>query len=134
MSDLKGKNIIVTGASGGIGNSIIKKLYETDFFSNVSVQVSNGILTLTVKENPIINTILLEGEPTKKYTEALKELFVLREKSAFIKNYVKSDIKIVKNFYRNLGFYFVKINVDVENLDKNRVNLNYNIHEHVHLF
>ena len=26
MSDLKGKNIIVTGASGGIGNSIIKKL------------------------------------------------------------------------------------------------------------
>tara|TARA_B100002051_G_C16522110_1_gene528255 strand:- start:3 stop:740 length:738 start_codon:yes stop_codon:yes gene_type:complete len=26
MTDLKGKNIIVTGASGGIGNSIIKKL------------------------------------------------------------------------------------------------------------
>jgi len=26
MSDLKGKNIIVTGASGGIGNSIIQKL------------------------------------------------------------------------------------------------------------
>ena len=29
MSDLKGKNIIVTGASGGIGNSIIDKLYES---------------------------------------------------------------------------------------------------------
>jgi len=28
MSDLKEKNIIVTGASGGIGNSIIKKLSE----------------------------------------------------------------------------------------------------------
>ncbi len=28
MNDLKGKNIIVTGASGGIGNSIVKKLYE----------------------------------------------------------------------------------------------------------
>ena len=28
MSDLKGKNIIVTGASGGIGNSIIKKLIQ----------------------------------------------------------------------------------------------------------
>ena len=26
MTDLKGKNIIVTGASGGIGNSIIEKL------------------------------------------------------------------------------------------------------------
>ena len=28
MSDLKGKNIIVTGASGGIGNSIVKRLID----------------------------------------------------------------------------------------------------------
>ena len=28
MNDLKNKNIIVTGASGGIGNSIVKRLYE----------------------------------------------------------------------------------------------------------
>ena len=30
MSDLKNKNIIVTGASGGIGNSIVKKLYDSE--------------------------------------------------------------------------------------------------------
>ena len=30
MTDLNGKNIIVTGASGGIGNSIIKKLYQAE--------------------------------------------------------------------------------------------------------
>ena len=30
MSDLKNKNIIITGATGGIGNSIIKKLNECD--------------------------------------------------------------------------------------------------------
>ena len=29
MNDLKDKNIIVTGASGGIGNSIVKKLHES---------------------------------------------------------------------------------------------------------
>ena len=29
MNDLKGNNIIVTGATGGIGNSIIDKLYNT---------------------------------------------------------------------------------------------------------
>ena len=30
MMDLKGKNIIVTGASGGIGNSIIEKLNQAE--------------------------------------------------------------------------------------------------------
>ena len=30
MNDLKNKNIIVTGATGGIGNSIIKKLHELE--------------------------------------------------------------------------------------------------------
>ena len=29
MTDLEGKNIIVTGATGGIGNSIIKKLNQS---------------------------------------------------------------------------------------------------------
>ena len=29
MNDLKDKNIIITGASGGIGNSIVKKLNES---------------------------------------------------------------------------------------------------------
>ena len=29
MNNLKGKNIIVTGATGGIGNSIISRLNET---------------------------------------------------------------------------------------------------------
>ena len=28
MSSLKNKNIIITGASGGIGNSIVHKLYD----------------------------------------------------------------------------------------------------------
>ena len=28
MNDLKENNIIVTGATGGLGNSIIKKLYD----------------------------------------------------------------------------------------------------------
>ena len=42
MTDLKGKNIIVTGASGGIGNSIIKKFNQSGanrFLENKNVKI-----------------------------------------------------------------------------------------------
>ena len=46
-------------------NILIKKLYETSFFSNISVELKNNILEITVKENPIINTIVFNGEKAK---------------------------------------------------------------------
>ena len=36
-------------------NSLIKKLYDTTLFSNISVVIKNNILSITVEENPIIN-------------------------------------------------------------------------------
>ena len=41
------------------------------------------------------------------------------------KNYIKSDINVLKEFYRQLGYYFVKIDAEIEKLDKNRVNIVY---------
>ena len=108
-------------------NILIKKLYDTSFFSNISVTLKDGKLSITVEENPIINTITLEGEKADKYKEAITELITLREKTSFLKSYIKSDINILKEFYRQLGFYFAKIDLDVETLKKNRVNLIYTI-------
>ena len=34
---------------------LIKKLYDTNFFSNISVELKNNKLTLFVSENPIVN-------------------------------------------------------------------------------
>jgi len=108
-------------------NTLIKKLYETNFFSNIKVILENGKLTITVEENPIINKIDISGEKAEKYKTAIKELFSLREKASYISNNIKSDINIMKEFYRNLGFYFVKIDLEVEKLDKNRINLVYSL-------
>ena len=106
-------------------NLLLKKLYETNFFSNIKIAIENGQMTITVTENPIVNTIVFDGEKAKKYTERLKDLFLLKEKSSYISNNVKSDINLTKGFYRQLGFYFAKINVKVEKLENNRVNLIY---------
>ena len=106
-------------------NLLIKKLYETTFFSNISAELDNGLLNIQVEENPIVNSITFEGEKTKKFKEALTKLLLIREKGSFIKGYVKSDINLIKEFYRQQGFYFIKIDLQVENLESNRVNLVY---------
>ena len=62
-------------------NSLIKKLYETNFFSNITVELNDGVLKIIVEENPIINTIVINGEPAKKYITAINELLSNKEKS-----------------------------------------------------
>ena len=39
-------------------NLLIKKLYETTFFSNISVEIKNNKLIINVTENPIISSII----------------------------------------------------------------------------
>ena len=108
-------------------SQLIKKLYETDFFSNIKAEIKNGELQIIVTENPIIQSVELNGENARKYIKKINELISLKEKNAFVKNYLKRDINIIKEFYRSLGYYFVKIEVDMEKLKKNRVNLIYTI-------
>ena len=66
-------------------NLLIKKLYETNFFSNISIELDNNKLTITVEENPIINTITFSGEKADKYRDAINELLNLREKNSYVK-------------------------------------------------
>ena len=98
--------------------SLIKKLYETSFFSNISVELSNHKLTIVVEENPIVNSIIFKGIKLEKYKESIKELLLVRENTSYMSNLVKRDINLIKSFYRQLGFYFINIDVEVEKLEK----------------
>ena len=108
-------------------NSLIKKLYETTFFSNISVELENNKLSIIVKENSIINTITFDGEKAGKYKERIRELLSLQEKGAYEESNIKNDINLIKEFYKNLGFYFIKIEAEAEKLQKNRINIIYSI-------
>ena len=59
MSDLNGKNIIVTGASGGIGNSIIKKLYQNG--ANILASGTRIEKLNELKDKLLINIFLIIG-------------------------------------------------------------------------
>ena len=106
---------------------LIKKLYETRFFSNISVELANNKLTIVVEENPIVYSIIFKGEKAKKHVETIKEFLLVREKSSYVSNNIKHDINQIKSFYRARGYYFVKIDAEIEKLEKNRVNIFYSI-------
>ena len=93
-------------------NDVIKKLYDTNFFSNISTNFSNGILRIKVTENPIIYSIEIKGEEAKKFKEQIFKIISLKEKSSYIENLVKSDIEMIKRFYRSLGYYSVNVEAD----------------------
>ena len=42
-------------------NLLIKKLYDTKFFSDISVELKDGVLNISIKENPIVNTVVFKG-------------------------------------------------------------------------
>jgi len=107
-------------------NSIIKKLFDSNFFSNISVKLENNKLSIVVEENPLIDEIVFEGA-IEKHIEPMREILILRDKSSFTENSIKHDINQIKSFYRVLGFYFVKIDTEVEKLEKNKVKIVFTI-------
>ena len=99
-------------------NQLIKKLYETTFFQEISVELENNKLSILVKENAIVNEIVFNGEKAEKYKEKLREVLSLKEKGSFVESNIKSDVNLVKAFYRAQGFYFVEIDAQIERLKK----------------
>ena len=110
-------------------NTVIKRLYDTRFFSDISTSFSNGVLKINVKENPIIDTIMIEGEKAEKYKKAILKRLVLKEKGSYIESDINQDVQTIKNFYKFLGYYTAEVAANIQELgdDKNIINLIYSI-------
>ncbi len=110
-------------------NEIIKKLYKTKFFSKVSTSFSDNVLRISVKENPIINTIIIDGEKAKKYKKAILKIISLQEKSSYVESDIKNDIETIRSFYKSLGYYAAEVEARSVNIgsDESRLNLIFSV-------
>ena len=108
-------------------NNFIKNLYETDFFKEVNIKFKNNILTFNVLENPIIQTIQINGIKSSKYTDPLYEIMSMKEKNSFVEDYISKDLNKIKSFLKVSGFYFSVVEVSLEKNQNNTVNLIYDI-------
>ena len=72
-------------------NDILKNLYETNFFENVSVNFSNGIIDIDIKENPIIQNISYSGIKANKIKKLITDNIRLKPRSSFNKILLEKD-------------------------------------------
>ena len=61
-------------------NEILKKLYDTSFFKNISISIKNNILYIDVIENPLIQSVIFNGIKNKGIIQNLKENILQKEK------------------------------------------------------
>ncbi|MDB3885510.1 outer membrane protein assembly factor BamA [Candidatus Pelagibacter sp.] len=109
-------------------NNILKNLYETDFFKEVSVSGNNNTLVIELVENPIIEDIEIEGIKNEKLKEELLRVMSLSIRKSFKESLFKSDLVTIKNALRVNGYYFAEIKSSfASNELLNTTRINYNI-------
>ena len=108
-------------------NELSRQLYDTDFFSYLEINLTNGLLEISVKENPIIQSLVFNGIKAKKHKEAIKEVIELKEKTSYVENKLIRDIQKIKTAFRNQGFYFIEVEAYAKENVNNSIDLIYEI-------
>ena len=107
-------------------NFILKDLYNTNFFENISVKFEENILIINVKENPIIDKINILGIKSNRIKELIEKNISLKSRSSFNELYLKKDKENIQKTLKDLGYYFPTINTYIEDLNDNKINITYN--------
>jgi len=99
-------------------NDLIKKLYETGFFKDVSILIDNEILQIQLIENAIVEDIQIVGIKNMSIVENLLETISLKKRKTFSEISLQNDITLIKNILKTNGFYFVNVKTFIDNNDE----------------
>ncbi|MDC0565948.1 outer membrane protein assembly factor BamA [Candidatus Pelagibacter sp.] len=108
-------------------NQIIKNLYTTDFFKNVSINLKDNILKISLIENNLIQSIEINGVKNKKLNQALLDQLNITEKKSYVEEKSAEDSLRLLNFLKISGYYFSTVDLKVKQNDNKTVDLIYDI-------
>ena len=108
-------------------NDIIKDLYETDFFKDISLSFNDQTLIITVIENPIIENIFYKGIKSDRILNIIKDGSSMRSRSSYKESIVKNEKLKIENILKSLGYYKSDLAILVEESENNLVNITYDI-------
>jgi len=100
-------------------NSIIKNLYDTNFFEDIKITLNNSILSVNVIENKFIKDVIFKGIKSNQLIDQLKKNISTKPNESYIQNYTEQDLDYINNVLRDNGYYFSNIKTLIkENLDE----------------
>ena len=108
-------------------NKILKSLYESNFFENVSVSLRDDTLIIEVIENPLIEKISFEGIKSTNIKRKISENLNLKSRSSYNKFLLKKDKEKIQSNLKELGYYFSKIDIFVNKFEGNKVEVVFKI-------
>src|SRR5687768_15349003 len=110
-------------------DAALKDLYATELFADVVISgADTGNLVITVRENPVINRIVLEGNKRIKDDKITPEI-KLAPRQIFTRSKVRADVDRIIELYRRQGRFAATVEPKIIQLDQNRVDLVFEISE-----
>lgn len=106
----------------------IRDLFETELFADAQIRSNNGEIIVEVRENPVINRILLDGNKRLKEDKITKEI-KLAPRQIFTRSKARADVTRIIELYRRQGRYAASVEPKMVMLDQNRVDIVYEISE-----
>ena len=107
----------------------LKDLYATQLFADVVINgADTGNLVIVVRENPVINRIILEGNKRLKDDKITPEI-KLAPRQIFTRSAVRSDVDRILELYRRQGRFAARVDPKIVQLDQNRVDVVFEIYE-----
>jgi outer membrane protein insertion porin family len=109
-------------------DAAIRDLFETELFADAQIRDNKGDLTIEIRENPVINRIVLEGNKRLKEDKIRPEI-KLAPRQIFTRSKVRADVARIIELYRRQGRFAASVDPKMVTLDQNRVDVVFEITE-----
>lgn len=109
-------------------DAALRALFDTELFADVSIRNDSGDVTIEIRENPVINRIVLEGNRRLKEDKILPEIR-LAPRQIFTRSKVRADVARIIELYRRQGRFAATVEPKQVALDQNRVDIIFEITE-----
>lgn len=107
---------------------LVRSLYATGLFANVEIGQTDGVVTVKVTENPLVNKVAFEGNKEID-SKRLAEMVSLKSRNIYSPAKVQADVQTLQGAYRSRGRFTTVVKAQLIQRDQNRVDVVYNIEE-----